>query len=50
LDSDYVSRTPYLCGDGLAFSADGKTLVAGRADAVILWDVASRRTVGRPLN
>ena len=33
----------------VAFSPDGKTAASGSADGVRLWDVATRRQIGRPL-
>lgn len=34
----------------MAFSPDGKTLAAGSADgSIILWDVATRQSIGQPL-
>ena len=61
LDHGAAPIDAYLHGGGLmALSADGKTLAtasagegragAGRADAITLWDTASRRPVGRVLS
>jgi WD40 repeat protein/cytochrome c-type biogenesis protein CcmH/NrfG len=35
---------------GMAFSPDGSILVSGSHDGVILWDVATHRPIGQPLD
>lgn len=43
-------RTDHVGGVvGLAFSPDGRTLASAGADAIRLWDVASRQPVGSPI-